>query len=153
MKIRLAQIQDLDEITAIDCDVNLTYWTRSEYLECLNNKTQSIYALESSNNEIIGAVALSVAYDEAEILQFCIKRVYHGRGYGKILLRRIIEILQFARFVQRIFLEVRDGNVAAINLYKSCGFNIVGRRANYYTVDNWQFDAVIMLLCVGGDSE
>ena len=144
MKIRVAQQRDIDEIAMLDREVNLTYWTKQEYLDCLNNKLQDIYVLESQNNEIVGAVVLSVVYDEAEILQFWIKRTCHNLGYGKILLRRILEILQFVRFVKRVFLEVRDGNTVAINLYQSCGFKVVGKRVNYYTVDNWQFDAIIM---------
>jgi len=30
------------------------------------------------------------------------------------------------------FLEVRESNIAALNLYKACGFQEAGRRNSYY---------------------
>ena len=145
MNIRLAKIQEINDIVSIDADANITCWNKEEYLESFYNKSQSIYVLELSNNEIIGLLVVSLALDEAEILQMCIKRSYHRRGYGKILLHRVIDILHLVHHVSRVFLEVRDSNTPAIHLYQSCGFKQIGRRHNYYKVDNWRFDAILMV--------
>ncbi len=34
--------------------------------------------------------------------------------------------------IRKIFLEVRESNAAALVLYKNLGFEITGRRPNYY---------------------
>lgn len=146
MKVRLAQIQEIAAIAAIDLEVNITSWNIREYTESLNNKAHSVYVLELQNNELVGAIVINLACDEAEILQFCIKRGHQRHGYGRFLLQYVIKILRLVYSVARVFLEVRDENTPAILLYQSCGFKTVGTRPNYYKVDNWSFDALVMLL-------
>ena len=82
--------------------------------------------------------------DEAEILQFWVSRASHRKGYGRYLLSSILNDLKQRLNIIGVFLEVRDGNTAAINLYSSIGFVQVGRRINYYNVGTWQFDAIVM---------
>ena len=48
------------------------------------------------------------------------------------------------QFLDQIFLEVRESNDAAINLYNKFGFNELGIRANYYKRDKGREDAIIM---------
>ena len=45
-----------------------------------------------------------------------------------------------------IFLEVRQTNVRAINMYQMAGFNEIGLRKNYYPAANSKENAVIMAL-------
>lgn len=144
MQVRLAKARDIDTMVLLDFEANLTHWTKSEYLGSLNNSLHRLYVLETPNGEIIGVAVLSVVDFEAEVLQFVVKRSFQKNGYGRILLQQIFKILTMQQ-VRQIFLEVRENNIAAISLYQSCGFAIVGRRANYYKVDNWHFDAMVML--------
>ena len=51
-----------------------------------------------------------------------------------------------ARRVDRVFLEVRPSNVAAIRLYDAEGFNEIGRRPRYYPARNGREDALVMAL-------
>ena len=44
----------------------------------------------------------------------------------------------------RIFLEVRPSNPAAIALYHDEGFNEIGRRPNYYPAKKGREDAIVM---------
>ena len=55
-----------------------------------------------------------------------------GQGLGKQFLAEAISALPCS--VEQLFLEVRDGNHAAVALYESAGFNQVGVRPNYYKV-------------------
>ena len=45
---------------------------------------------------------------------------------------------------KQIFLEVDETNKAALALYKSSGFNEVGRRPGYYQTGKGHSDALIM---------
>ncbi|MDG1996670.1 MAG: GNAT family N-acetyltransferase, partial [Emcibacteraceae bacterium] len=61
-----------------------------------------------------------------------------------LLLEWIIKDLQGNSF-EKIFLEVRENNVAAIRLYKKNSFDIIGRRIGYYQINKHQkIDALVM---------
>ena len=53
-----------------------------------------------------------------------------GQGIGRALLDRLLEIADGGT----IFLEVRTDNAAAIGLYESVGFAVMGLRKRYYRV-------------------
>ena len=88
---------------------------------------------------------LSVAAGEAHLLNVCIAREYQGNGYGKRLIRRMIDVARWHR-AERIFLEVRPSNTAAIALYDQLGFNEIGRRPNYYPGKRGREDAIVMAI-------
>jgi ribosomal-protein-alanine N-acetyltransferase len=146
MQIRRAKLTDVDNLAQLDYQANLTYWQRDSYTSCLDNKSNLLYVLEVAARQIAGAIAVSVVADEAEILQLWISQQFQRQGYGKWLLKDMLQKLKLNHGVSRVFLEVREGNLPAIKLYEAVGFVMVGRRKNYYTVDRWQYDALVMLL-------
>jgi ribosomal-protein-alanine N-acetyltransferase len=80
---------------------------------------------------------------EAELLLLAVRRGSQRRGIGQLLLERF-ESVAGARNVERMHLEVRDGN-PAIHLYRAAGFAEVGRRRNYYTGRDGQlYDALTL---------
>jgi ribosomal-protein-alanine N-acetyltransferase len=66
-----------------------------------------------------------------------------GRGIGRYLLGRVIELGENVS-VDRIWLEVRPSNSAALALYRGAGFIEDGIRPGYYS-DTGE-DAVLMSL-------
>lgn len=144
MQIRLAKESDVTVLVQLDKEVNLTAWSKQEYLECLKNKNQAIY-IAIASGKIIACVVYSKVLEEAEILQFWVSKDSQGRGAGKQILGQLLCELSHKYRVERVFLEVRDGNIAAIKVYQSLGFIEVARRGGYYKVDGWQFDALVML--------
>ncbi len=71
------------------------------------------------------------ALDEAELLLIAVRPEVRGTGLGHQLMG---DLLAQARMlgVTKLFLEVREGNSAALSLYQRSGFETVGRRARYY---------------------
>jgi [ribosomal protein S18]-alanine N-acetyltransferase len=78
-----------------------------------------------------GLLIARKAGDEAEILTFGVVPPCRNKGLGKTLLHTAVERLR-ASGTKRLFLEVEDGNEAALRLYRSCGAVPVGRRQGYY---------------------
>jgi ribosomal-protein-alanine N-acetyltransferase len=78
-----------------------------------------------------GLLIARKADDEAEILTFGVTRPCRNQGLGRALLQTAVERLR-ASGAKRLFLEVADGNEAALRLYRSCGAAPVGRRQGYY---------------------
>lgn len=67
---------------------------------------------------------------EAEIHTIGVDPAHQGRGIGRALLRRLLEVADAAGAT--VFLEVRTDNDAARALYESEGFAVVGLRTRYY---------------------
>jgi len=78
---------------------------------------------------------------EAEVLRLGVRPAWRGKGWGRALLRGLLDRLH-ADGAHRIFLEVRAGNAAAQALYRAAGFRETGRRSGYYA--NPPEDAVLM---------
>ena len=93
---------------------------------------------------------ISVAADEAHVLNVCITPERQGRGYGRHLLRALVK-LAGDHGAARIFLEVRPSNPAAIALYHEEGFNEIGRRPRYYPSKDGREDALVMAMELVGE--
>jgi len=80
---------------------------------------------ELSCQEPVGVIRL----DEFEqgligIYAFGVVPDYRGRGYGRQILEETIRTVRATGDQRQIMLDVETDNVPAINLYKSCGFQI-----------------------------
>jgi [ribosomal protein S18]-alanine N-acetyltransferase len=69
--------------------------------------------------------------DEGEILNLTILTAYRRKGAGRALVQQILEAFA-KRGVVKVFLEVRESNIAAVSFYESLGFRKTGRREGYY---------------------
>jgi ribosomal-protein-alanine N-acetyltransferase len=92
-----------------------------------------------------GFILLQTVADEAEVLTFCVAEAARGCGLGRALLFSACEMAR-ARDASQMFLEVGEGNVAALALYRRAGFVEVGRRAGYYNQGPSAADAIVMRL-------
>jgi [ribosomal protein S18]-alanine N-acetyltransferase len=81
--------------------------------------------------EMVGFVVGQLAADEAEILTLGVRSDRQRHGIGRRLVEALARAAKKAE-ARRLFLEVGTGNAAALGLYKSLGFQEVGRRVGYY---------------------
>jgi [ribosomal protein S18]-alanine N-acetyltransferase len=86
---------------------------------------------DSSGGMMGGLLIALKAADEAEILTFCVAPACRNAGLGRALLDAAVAQLRAAG-AQQLFLEVEDGNEAALKLYCSLGAVPAGRREGYY---------------------
>ena len=99
------------------------------------------------NGQIVGVLQWRDLGDEAEILDLAVHPAHRRKGYAAFLLREFFQHASQSP-AQRIFLEVRESNAAAIALYKKSGLAISGRRPNYYR--NPEENALVMTLSLAG---
>ena len=85
---------------------------------------------------------LSITQDEAHILNLSVEPELQGQGLGSQMLTHLIEDA-LAQGARQIFLEVRESNKKAIQMYLRQGFNEIGRRRNYYPSVNGREDAFV----------
>lgn len=93
-------------------------------------------------DELQGFCIVLLLPDEAELLLIAVSPEYQRRGIARRLLDELQQRLA-ADNIERLFLEVRTGNVAARRLYEGCGFIQNGLRKGYYPTANGREDAAI----------
>jgi len=96
---------------------------------CYDENTINYSLIESGI--VIGGIDFRIVLDSADILFIYIRKENRGYGYSKILFNESIKELKELG-VKEIFLEVKESNVIAYNLYKTLGFIEIGRRNKYY---------------------
>ena len=83
-----------------------------------------------ADGQLAGYIGMSVSLDEGYILNVAVHPVHRGKGFGKALVRFLID--EFGDRLSFITLEVRPSNTTAVSLYEGFGFEQVGERRNYY---------------------
>jgi [ribosomal protein S18]-alanine N-acetyltransferase len=140
-RIRAMQEGDLTQVAAIEGSAYEYPWNIGIFRDCLR-AGYGCWVLERAD-EVLGYGVLSVAADEAHVLNVCVRPDVQGRGYGRQLMRRLTDLARW-HHVRRLFLEVRPSNPNAIALYASLGFAEIGRRPNYYPAAGGREDALVM---------
>lgn len=141
--LRSMRDSDLDAVMAIEQRAYPFPWTRGIFRDCLLAAYPAWVLHE--HGLVIGYGVISLAADEAHLLNVCVAPERQGRGHGRALLRALVK-LAADRGAARIFLEVRPSNPHAIALYHDEGFNEIGRRPRYYPSKDGREDALVMAM-------
>src|SRR5688572_27951592 len=134
----------LNAIMAIEERAYVFHRTQGVFRDCLL-ANHPAWVLVDADVTILGYAVLSFAAYEAHVLNLCTTPEAQGRGYGRRLLRALLQLAR-GRGAQRVFLEVRPSNAPAIALYHDEGFNEIGRRPRYYPARDGREDALVMAL-------
>ena len=100
-------------------------WTEEQILSDMQQDSVDYFFVEEGK-EIIGFLAIQQLVGELEITNIAIKKAYQGHGLGSQLLANLDQV-DFP-----IFLEVRASNTPAQALYQKFGFEVIGKRKQYY---------------------
>ena len=99
------------------------------------------YVVARAGERVVGFAGIWLMVDEAHITTFGVHPDWRRQGIGRQLLLNLVDLGDALR-ARRLTLEVRVSNDAAQALYRSFGFDVVGRRPHYYTDDGE--DALVM---------
>ncbi|MCK3657548.1 ribosomal-protein-alanine N-acetyltransferase [Pasteurellaceae bacterium Pebbles2] len=96
------------------------------------------------HQQIVGFAICQFVLDEATLFNIAIDPAFQGQHLGALLLQELLNQLK-AKGIKTLWLEVREGNQRAIQLYQQNDFNEVDIRKNYYpTPDGKRENAVVM---------
>jgi ribosomal-protein-alanine N-acetyltransferase len=134
---------DVSQVTEIDQEAFPTMWPPANYRRELGTRlAHYIVAREVStarggeaNSEgqyIVGFAGFWMMANEAHITNIAVRKSYHRRGIGELLLIAMID-LALELGAHLITLEVRASNIAAQGLYRKYGLNQLHIRPGYYT--------------------
>jgi ribosomal-protein-alanine N-acetyltransferase len=132
---------DLDAVLVIEQSVQHYPWTCGQFADSLN--AGHWCRADEADGELRGYAIMMPAVDEAELLTIGVAATQQRKGLGRAMLREMLELAR-ERSMQRVFLEVRPSNTAAVALYRSAGFSEVGLRRGYYRDASGSEDALVM---------
>ena len=132
--LRKFQIKDINEILEIEEKAfPKTAYSKEAFLSYATSFPDSFIVIETGK-DIAGYIIFDMS---GHIHSTAVKPGHRRKGFGKML---FMHALKWAK--ERLWLEVRSKNTAAIRFYERLGMKIVGKIPNYYDED----DALIMVL-------
>jgi ribosomal-protein-alanine N-acetyltransferase len=120
--IRRGAIEDLSAVARIqDASPEASHWRVEDYL------TYDLWIAESQQEVIGFLVSRQLGAGEGEILNLAVAPEWRRQGIGRSLIQAFLGDCRGS-----VFLELRESNRAALDLYKSMGFQVVSNRPKYY---------------------
>ena len=135
MKIRTAQLKDLDILEKISKEQFQFESLRPKFKYLINNKNYIVKVIKSKDKIFGFLVIRYLDKNLIDIYSIAIKDKYQNKGYGYRFLKDVLK--NFSGY--KITLEVSENN-SAKKLYLKSGFKIDAIRKNYY----FGTDAVLM---------
>ena len=119
-------------------------WSRKTFADCLEARSKGYHCAALMLGEsLAGYCIFTVIIDEAELLNFCLAPAHQGQGLAKPFLDQVLADMA-EQGAATIFLEVRESNAPARQLYQSVGLLQVRVRKNYYPALEGREDAILM---------
>ena len=102
-----------------------------EYDVLQDDYNDSKYIVIKQNEEIYGFAGFRTIFEEMEIMNIVTKVDKRNQGFASNMLSYILRYAHNHE-MEKIDLEVNENNLPAIKLYKTYGFQVVGKRNTYY---------------------
>ena len=134
-------LTDLDTVLSIEQCVHAHPWTRGNFIDALNSAYMC--RVYEAQGKMVGYAVFMPAVQEMHLLNISIATEYQRQGQGSALLSEMLNTVRGLN-MQRVILEVRPSNLAALGLYRSAGFSEFAVRRGYYPAGNEREDALVM---------
>lgn len=126
--------EHVDDIVQIENICFSSPWTREGIEEELSNPNAHFLAAVTEDG-VCGYIGVQEVFSEAYITNIAVLPQYRKNGIGKALMLSAADGAM-NRNCEFLTLEVRESNSAAIRLYESLGFELMGKRKDFYTNPN-----------------
>lgn len=143
MMVRPMRLGDVSEVVEIDrLSFSMPWSARSYRFEIERNPAALLFVAEV-DGAVLGYIGLWELVDVGHISTLAVHPNHRRQGIARQLIEAGLRALA-DRGIGEVTLEVRESNTGAQNLYSRFGFEVVGRRREYYR-DNRE-DALVMTL-------
>lgn len=131
MTAKLIQAEHLPLIAALEQTVFGEPWSEQSLALLCTEGGFGVLVLDGTDTALAYGGMLTVL-DEGQITNIATHPDHRRRGYAAAVLGKLLDEAR-ARGLATVSLEVRESNTPAISLYTRFGFEIAGRRNNFYT--------------------
>jgi ribosomal-protein-alanine N-acetyltransferase len=140
-RIEKMQDDDIPAVNSIETESFSNPWPMESFYQTANDPAVDSWVL-FFDAEVIGYFIGMETEDGYLIANLAVSGAYRKKGIASRLMEYAIERID-SRKIDRIFLDVRQSNSAAIQLYRKFGFSAIGKRKGYYL--HPLEDSVVML--------
>lgn len=152
--IRLIETKDFPQLCALYSErvaysntLQLPYQSTEQWQQKLTAQGHtSLVAVQEE--ELLGHTGIDLAQRlrrrHVASIGVGVKAAARGQGIGTALIRAAIEVCESWTNISRIELQVYTDNIAAISLYKKCGFVVEGTCRRYAYRDGGYADVLVM---------
>ena len=138
--------QHLDAVLLVEQQAYAHPWLRANFLDSMAFGYQA--QLLMAGDTLLGYFVAMKGVDEVHLLNITVAPKYQRQGWARVMLDAIA-IWARGQGAQWLWLEVRLGNLRAIEVYQAHGYRRVGERKSYYPAAQGQReDALVMNLCL-----
>ena len=142
--LRTMTPENLDAVMAIEQAAYSHPWSRGNFRDSLNPLFDA-HCLWLGD-ELLGYFLAMHGFEEMHLLNITVAPARQGQGWAHMMLDALSLISRNVG-AQTLWLEVRQSNVRALQVYERYGFVPVGLRKDYYPADRQQREhAVVMSL-------
>jgi ribosomal-protein-alanine N-acetyltransferase len=145
MNLTIRKMTVADVAAVVDLDqksFSLPWPERSFRFELTDNPASRCWVADVDGN-VVGMIVVWLIVDEAHVATIATDPQYRRQGIGRRLLAHALRHL-ITDGARSSFLEVRESNLIAQEMYRKFGYEATGRRRRYYR-DNDE-DAILMTL-------
>ncbi len=138
------QADGLEAVIAIEQTAYSHPWTRGNFRDALASGywAQCLHV----QDELLGYVVAMAGVQETHLLNITVAPDRQGQGWGHMMLDAL-RLWSRRRGAEWLWLEVRESNRRALQVYERYGFRRVGLRKDYYPAGRQQREhAVVMSL-------
>jgi len=121
---------DVSEVAHIETTAFSTPWSERTFRSLLHRSGVELWVAEWGDQLAAYAILWKVL-DEGELANIAVRKDLRGCGIGSGLLDRILEAAEDSG-VRSLYLEVRESNGLAREMYARRGFHQIGVRKGYY---------------------
>ncbi len=137
----LRMTQDhIHQVAQLEAECFSMPWSENAIAGELSNPL-SLWLVAVEDGVVAGYIGSQTVLGEADMMNVAVSANHRRKGIGRALVNALIDRLR-ENNAYSLTLEVRASNDAAIRLYDSMGFEMVGRRPGYYTAP--KEDALIL---------
>ena len=148
--LRAMTVASLDGVIELENAIYPFPWTRGNFVDSLV-AGYTAWTLNHVDGDLVGYCIAMSGVGEMHLLNITIAPAARRRGHARRIVTELVRVCR-SRRESRLWLEVRESNDEAREVYRRLGFAAVGRRKGYYPAPaGRREDAIVMSLDVMRD--
>lgn len=136
--------QHIDTVANLEQQAHAHPWQRRHFADCLTSAYEAQLLL--AGDALLGYFVAMKGVEEVHLLNITVAPEHQRQGWARVMLDALA-LWSRGQGAQWLWLEARDSNTRALQVYKAHGFRHVGVRRQYYPAAHGRReDAVVMSL-------
>ncbi len=137
--------RDVDAVLRVEQAAYAFPWSRVNFVDSLA-ASHVCQTLRDARGSVLGYFVVLPGFEEMHLLNLTVAPGEQGRGLGRFLLGAIVQLCQSCA-ARKLWLEVRQSNLRAQQIYERFGFQPRAVRKGYYPAAlGRREDAIVMSL-------